>query len=221
MIVAIDYGKRRCGYAAGAMFPSKVGVVERGELFDLLGELNPKRIVFGLPFSMSGRYSRQTFEVIEVAEEVFRKIKKPVFLVDERLSTKMAHSILRESKGKIAVDAVSASILFENFINSSNNLYMIRKDLPKISIKHIEADSILVHNVGDPNILDKITAKRLDVMEYDPYIAYLFKKRLRFVERFERFLEGKYDVIITSEPEKVKELLNDGGRIISARSSAG
>ncbi len=221
MIIAIDYGKKRCGYAAGVMFPSKVGVVDREKLFTFLKDLNPEKIVFGLPFSMSGRYSCQTFEVIEVAQSVFKKLKKPVFLVDERLSTKMAHSILKESKGKIAVDAVSASILFENFINSPTNLYRIREEIPRVSIERIEADSVLVHNVEDPTILDNINARKLDVMEYDPYIAYLFKKRVRFVERFERFLEGKYDVIVTPEPEKVKELLKDGGRIIRARSSVG
>ena len=221
MIVAIDYGKKRCGYASGVMFPSKIGVVDREKLFAFLKDLNPEKIIFGLPFSMSGRYSCQTFEVVEVAETIFKKLKKPVFLVDERLSTKMAHLILKESKGKMAVDAVSASILFENFVNSPINVYRIREDVPRISVGCIEADSVLVHNVEDPTILDNINAKTLDVMEYDPYIAYLFKKRVRFVERFERFLEGKYDVIITPEPKKVKELLKDGGRIIRARSSVG
>ncbi len=218
MIVSVDYGQKRCGVAWGESNPSSSTVVPKEELAEFLRELKPDVLVFGLPLSMSGRYSCQTFTVIEFAEKVrFSLGKIPVFLVDERLSTKMAHSILKETKSNVSVDAVSASLILENYLRNPEAAFMMYDELPKLTIPKISAESVLIHEVCDPGVLDSIEAKRLDVLQSDPYVAYLFKKRVRFVERMEQFLEGDYDIILSSKPDRVKDLLKRNGEMIRVK----
>lgn len=213
MILAIDFGKKRFGYAYGEIQPSNIGVTSKKGIEKMAVDLKPSVIVVGLPLSMSGRYSCQTFESIDFA----KKLKDKGFdvrMVDERLSTKIAHEILRKSKSSKPVDAVSASLIFENFIRNPDAALKIPDDLPKFDIDHIDGKRVLIHNIPDVSILDRIKAKKIDVLQENPYIAYLFKKRVNFVERFEEFLEGDYDIIITAEPEKVENLLSRGGKIV-------
>ncbi len=218
MVIAIDYGEKRCGYAFGKNGILKSGVVETGNLLDFLSSLDFETLVFGLPLSMSGRYSCQTFRVLEVAEKVKNELKTRVFLVDERLSTKMAHEILKSTRGSTPVDAVSASLILDGFLKNPTASYSIPDTIPKVILSPLEADSVLVHEVPDPDVLNFISSSRIDVLQSDPYIAYLFKKRVRFVERFERFLEGEYDIILTwKAKEELFELLKEGGELVKLR----
>ncbi len=222
MIIAVDFGDRRCGYAIGEGYVSEVGVVETRKLMDFLVSSKPDEVVFGLPLSMSGRYSCQTFKVVERAHEVKMRLGVRVFLVDERLSTKMAHDILRRTRGNTPVDAVSASLILENFLSSPSSSYPIPDEIPRVRIEPIRAGSVLIHEVPDPGVLDYVESEELDVLQSDPYTAYLFKKRVRFVERFERFLKGGYDIIVTwRASEDLEDLLAENGKIYCARSSAG
>ncbi len=215
MVVAIDYGKKRCGYAVGERFVNRNGVIETPKLLGFLSNLKPDVVVFGLPLSMSGRYSMQTFEAVEKAEVVAKKLKVDVYLKDERLSTRMAHSILKNTKGKTPVDAVSASLIFESFIASPESSYKIETILPDIEFREgIYGKNVLIHNVPSVKVLDFVEAENVDVLQENPYIAYLFKKRVEFVERFERFLKGPYDVIITTDPEKIKDFLQPEGKLL-------
>ena len=195
MILAIDYGKKRCGYAYGEIFPSKLGVASPSEVLEILEELKPEVVVVGLPLSMSGRYSCQTFEVMEFAEKI-HNLGFKVRLVDERLTTKTAHEILRSTGGNSPVDAVSASIIFEVYSKNPDSSYEIPEYLPRVDVEEIEAESVLLYNVPDPGTLERLKADRIEVLQEDPYIAYLFKKKVRFVERDIEMLKGPYDVCL-------------------------
>ncbi len=223
MKVAVDYGSKRCGVAWGKEFPSRKDVVSRKDLLPFLKDLSPSLVIFGLPLSMSGRYSCQTFEAIKLAEKVRFSLRVPVYLVDERLSTKMAHDILKKTGSSTPVDAVSASLIFESFSKNPEGAYMVYDEVPKVEIPDIAGDAVLIHEVPDTSVLEHIHAERLDVLQSDPYVAYLFKKKVRFVERFEDFLEGDYDIILTTNPGRVRDLLSGDGRLITvrARSSVG
>ncbi len=213
MIFAVDFGKKRCGYAYGEVQPSAIGVTSKKGIERMVSELKPSVIVVGLPLSMSGRYSCQTFESIDFAKKL-KDMGFDVQMVDERLSTKMAHEILRKSKSGKPVDAISASLIFENFVKNPDVALKIPDDLPKFDIDHVRGKRILIHNIPDVSVLNKVQAQEIDVLQEDPYIAYVFKKRVRFVERFEEFLKGDYDIIITTDPERVKKLLSSDGRIV-------
>ncbi len=213
MILAVDFGRKRCGYAYGEISPRNFGVTSQGGIKKLLIDINPSTVVMGLPLSMSGRYSCQTFEVIKFAEGI-KSMGFMVRLVDERLSTKIAHEILKRSGSSTPVDAISASLIFESFVRNPNSSYSIPDEIPRIDLDPLSADRILIHNIPDASVLDKIDATELDVLQKDPYIAYLFKKKVRFVERFEEFLKGDYDIIITESPERVENLLSPRGKIV-------
>ncbi len=215
MIVAIDYGEKRCGYAFGKSIASEVGVVPSGDLLNFLKSLDLEIVVFGLPLSMSGRYSCQTFKVLEIAEKVKEKLDVEVRLVDERLSTRMAHEILKATKGSTPVDAVSASLILENYLKNPENSYEIPDSIPKIEIDRIEGNRILVHQIRDPGVLDFLIADEIDVLQKDPYIAYLFHKRTgRKIERYEDYLDGGYDIILTGEDADLGYLLSPEGNLI-------
>jgi len=66
-IIAIDYGKSKCGYAIGTMFVSESGTVKTSDIQKKMEKF--REIVLGLPLSMSGNYSTQTFEVIKFWSE--------------------------------------------------------------------------------------------------------------------------------------------------------
>jgi putative Holliday junction resolvase len=205
MILAIDYGKKRCGYAYGEISPAKIGVKSPKETVQLVKDLKPDVIVVGLPLSMSGRYSCQTFEVMKFVEKLL-KYDSNIKLVDERLSTKMAHEMLKMTRNNTPVDAVSASILLDTFVRNPNASYSVPKKLAKIKPVKITGENVLVFNVPNPNVLNLIQAEEIKVFQEDPYIAYLFKKNVEFVERDLNMLDEEYDVIVTCEdiPENVK-----------------
>ncbi len=214
MKLAVDYGRKRCGYAIGEMTPAKAGVTDPEGILRIVRDMKPDAVILGLPLSMSGRYSCQTFEVLEFADKL-KKMGFDVFLVDERLTTKMAHDILKESRGNTAVDAVSASLIFESFVENPGASYKIPKELPKVEMnEEIRGKKVLILNVPDPSVLDRVEAEELDVLQRDPYFAYLFKKRVRFVERFEEFLKGPYDTVIACSDDFDEDLLEDGGKAV-------
>ena len=95
------------------------------------------------------------------------------------------------------MDAVSASLIFETYSKNPESAYEIPDELPKVNLDIIEAESALVYNVPDPGVLEKLKADRIEVLQEDPYIAYLFKKRVRFVERDPEMLKGPYEICLT------------------------
>ncbi len=109
-IIAVDYGKTKYGYAIGTLFVAESGTVNKRELFDKIKKHD--RVILGLPLSMSGNYSSQTFEVLEFGLKLLN-MGKEVYLVDERLTTKMA-----KSYGKTDDDRFSAEQLLLTYIQN-------------------------------------------------------------------------------------------------------
>ncbi|MFN6991455.1 MAG: Holliday junction resolvase RuvX [Fervidobacterium sp.] len=118
-IIAIDYGKSKCGYATGSIFVAKSGTIKTSELFK---QIQPFTIVIlGLPLSMSGNYSSQTFEVVRLALKL-KEMKKEVLLIDERLTTKMAKTYEKKED-----DRFSAEQLLLEYIQSPQRAIPLKK----------------------------------------------------------------------------------------------
>lgn len=109
-IIAVDYGKTKCGYAIGSLFVAESGTVNKRELFEKVQKQD--KVILGLPLSMSGNYSSQTFEVLEFGMKLLN-MGKEVYLVDERLTTRMA-----KSYGKTDDDRFSAEQLLLTYIQN-------------------------------------------------------------------------------------------------------
>jgi hypothetical protein len=118
----------------------------------------------------------------------------------------MAHEMLKATKSNTPVDAMSASILLDTFVRNPDASYSIPKKLPKIEPVEITAESVLVYNVPNPEILKSIRAEKMKIFQNDPYIAYLFKKIVDFVERDASMLDGEYDMVVTcgDVPESIR-----------------
>lgn len=212
MILAIDYGEVRCGLALGEKLAAKLWTVDRQKVFSEIAKLeNIDYFVIGLPLSMSGRYSQQTFKTIKFAEKLHIKFGKEVYMVDERLSS-------TPFKGRKGIDQLSAAEIFDRFVSSNTNCYRISppsklKDEQLIKLKDIEG-KVLIVNLSDTRVLKD---KSWVVFQKDPYYAYLFHKMGCHVERDQEKLENfaPFDIIIAGGMcEELKYLLNPNGRIL-------
>jgi putative Holliday junction resolvase len=120
--VALDYGSARCGVAvsdptgtlATPLEPVLRPNTRKGfnRLLAAIRELDPERVVVGLPLSLSGRDSAQTAEARAFAERLGATLGVPVELYDERFTTALA----QQRPGTAAEDSRAAAVLLEDWL---------------------------------------------------------------------------------------------------------
>lgn len=130
-ILAIDYGKARCGLAATDDFQiiaSGLETVETKQLFAFLAKYfsqnKVEAIVVGLPTDLKGNMSQIESEILKFLEKFKSEFPDiAVHRFDERFTSKMASFYIsqsgknkkkREEKGLI--DKVSATLILQNFL---------------------------------------------------------------------------------------------------------
>ncbi|WP_069292633.1 Holliday junction resolvase RuvX [Fervidobacterium thailandense] len=184
-IIAVDYGKVKCGYAVGTLFVAESGTVSKKELFEKIKAHD--KVILGLPLSMSGNYSSQTFEVLQFGLKLL-DLGKEVYLVDERLTTKMA-----KTYGKIDDDRFSAEQLLLTFIqNPATGTKFSKKttecELDKGVCKLENNQTLIVFEVPIDEKLGpllRVDSKDAAAVGFsrDPYTAYTMFKNGLFVLR--------------------------------------
>ena len=130
-ILAIDYGKARCGIAATddmQIIASGLDTVSTPLLTEFLkkyfGENKVDEVVIGLPVDLKGNISEVETDIlqfIEIFEKEFPAVKVNRF--DERFTSKMASFFISQSgkskkqrQQKGLIDKVSATIILQNFL---------------------------------------------------------------------------------------------------------
>ncbi|WP_267404274.1 MULTISPECIES: Holliday junction resolvase RuvX [unclassified Chryseobacterium] len=130
-ILAIDYGKARCGIAATddmQIIASGLDTVQTPLLVDFLkkyfGENKVDEVVIGLPVDLKGNISEVETDIlkfIEIFQKEFPTVK--VNRLDERFTSKMASFFISQSgkskkqrQEKGLIDKVSATIILQNFL---------------------------------------------------------------------------------------------------------
>ena len=130
-ILAIDYGKARCGIAATddmQIIASGLDTVQTPVLIEFLkkyfNENRVDEVVIGLPIDLKGNISEVETDIlqfIEVFKKEFPMIKVNRF--DERFTSKMASFFISQSgkskkqrQEKGLIDKVSATIILQNFL---------------------------------------------------------------------------------------------------------
>lgn len=130
-ILAIDYGKARCGIAATddmQIIASGLETVQTSLIIDFLtkyfAENRVDEVVIGLPTDLKGNVSEVEADIlkfIEVFQKEFPMIK--VHRFDERFTSKMASFFISQSgknkkkrQEKGLIDKVSATIILQNFL---------------------------------------------------------------------------------------------------------
>lgn len=130
-ILAVDYGKARCGIAATDDFQiiaSGLPTVETKNIFNFfrkyLSENTVDALVMGLPTDLKGNLNDVEADILKFLEKFkteFPAVK--IHRFDERFTSKMASFFIaqsgkskkkREEKG--LVDKVSATIILQNFL---------------------------------------------------------------------------------------------------------
>lgn len=134
VILSVDYGDVRTGVAVCdkfEMLASPVGVItERNaesladKIKAVADEKKAQKIVLGLPKNMDGTEGFRVQSCKDFSELLKEKTGLPVVFQDERLTTVSAHNILNETntrgkKRKAVVDAVSAVLILEDYIQKS------------------------------------------------------------------------------------------------------
>src|ERR1700733_9700237 len=123
-VLALDYGRARCGCAVSdptGVLASPVEAViapttRRGlaRLRTLVRELGAELVVVGLPVSLSGRDSAQTIETRAFAARLEQELPVPVELYDERFTTRLAE----RTGGRADEDSRAAAHLLESWLAS-------------------------------------------------------------------------------------------------------
>lgn len=130
-IIAIDYGKARCGVAATddmKIIASGLDTVETRFLMDFLKKYvveNPvEEVVVGLPTDLKGNVSEVETDILGFIENFKKEFPQiEVHRFDERFTSKMASFFISQSgkskkqrQQKGLIDKVSATIILQNFL---------------------------------------------------------------------------------------------------------
>ncbi len=134
--LAIDYGTKRTGLAmcdAAETIASPLTTFHgQKQLIEKIAELieseNVEAVVLGLPLNMDGSESAQTKLVLKFAERLRDRLKIPVHLQDERLSSfsaeqKLASANFTKGKMKQRLDAVAAAEILDAFLERKTSIH--------------------------------------------------------------------------------------------------
>ncbi|TFC87880.1 Holliday junction resolvase RuvX [Cryobacterium sinapicolor] len=138
MRVGVDVGKARIGLARSdshGMLATPVETVSRdhtgssdvARIEAVVADLDAVEVVVGLPLALSGNRTASTDDAVGFAEVLARSLSVPVRLVDERLSTVAAQSVLRAAGRKAktqkpVVDQVAAVIILQHALDTERAL---------------------------------------------------------------------------------------------------
>ncbi len=131
-IMSVDYGDARTGIAfcdKTELLASSYCVIEESyqpklvdKILNIIVKEKPEKIVIGLPRNMDGSYGFRADKCKELGHLISQKCNIPIDYEDERLTTVIAHDILssnnvRGKKRKAVVDAVSAVVILQDYID--------------------------------------------------------------------------------------------------------
>lgn len=135
-VLALDYGRRRIGLAVsdpGRVLATPHSAVENADppvrppraLLRAIAEIDPVRVVVGVPLEMDGSPGAMAREVREFGERLAAETELPVEEWDERLSSARASRILleaeprrsrRERKGRL--DRTAAAVILRAWLDA-------------------------------------------------------------------------------------------------------
>ncbi|WP_129408274.1 Holliday junction resolvase RuvX [Marinitoga lauensis] len=201
--IGIDYGLSKTGIAISdsiLKIATVKGTFNTNKLLTVLkNNIYKKEDIFivGLPISMSGRYSKQTFETIDFCIKLIENFKTDIFLIDERLTTQQSYTMtknfLNAKKAKKAKDQNSALFILQRYLDNSNQGIKLEKR-PIYKIENIEYNSILINDIiiKNSNIYNKA-----DILAKDPYVFWWYFKRNKKSTTLIDDLNNEYDVLLT------------------------
>lgn len=134
--LGIDFGRRRVGIAisdpGGLIARPMETLIVNGpndalrQVLALVTEYAVVGIVLGWPITLAGDISEAAQEIERFAKKLRAATAVPVFLEDERFSSRQAEAVLhaqgKRIKGnKEKIDRISAAIILQSFLDRQNN----------------------------------------------------------------------------------------------------
>ena len=130
-LLGFDFGTKRIGIAiaqevTGTANPlTTINAVKHKPDWDsiskIIDEWQPDLLVIGLPLHMDGAEQPMTQAARRFSNQLNGRYQIPVELMDERLSSNEAESILKEQSGfqdKAQVDMISAQLILQSWMAS-------------------------------------------------------------------------------------------------------
>ncbi|HNV97185.1 MAG TPA: Holliday junction resolvase RuvX [bacterium] len=123
--LGIDYGTSKIGLAISdsetkVCLPYKI--LSEGEFWnlisDILKEKNIDEIVLGIPRNLNNQDTKQTEITMNFFDKLKGEINKPVYLEDERMTSKFANNLKKNigMKNLGAEDDSSAALILDSFL---------------------------------------------------------------------------------------------------------
>jgi len=126
-VLGFDYGLRRIGVAVGtpwlgtttALKPlvARDGDTDWDAVRRLLDEWQPGLLVVGLPLNMDGTPSEMSARAERFARRLHGRFGIPFAVMDERLSTREARSLLEESgrDAEVSIHSAAACLILQSW----------------------------------------------------------------------------------------------------------
>ena len=130
--LGLDLGTKSLGVALSdklglvASFYKNINYNDEEKLIEEVKQIiikeNVEKIVLGLPKNMNNSLGERATSTIEFKEKLEKETNKEVILEDERLTTKVAESILIQAdlsrkKRKKVIDGLSAVVILQSYLD--------------------------------------------------------------------------------------------------------
>ena len=121
--LGIDWGNKRIGLAMAdsetkMAIPFRV-VKSAREVADVIKEEEIGKIIIGSPITLQGEEGSMAGEVDKFVTELKNLTGLPIEVIDERLSSREADSLMKENIGQER-DAVAAMLILQNYLDKQN-----------------------------------------------------------------------------------------------------
>ena len=129
-ILGFDFGTKRIGIAIGQEITGTVNPLttvtaikhkpDWNSISKIIAEWQPDLLVVGLPLHMDGTEQEMTQAARRFSNQLNGRYQIPIALMDERLSSNEAESILNEQSGfhdKAQIDMISAQLILQSWMS--------------------------------------------------------------------------------------------------------
>lgn len=131
-VLGFDYGAKRIGIATGQTITGTAtpittltqvnGLPDWDSIEDLVEQWKPGALIVGIPYFLDGKKSDMTKTVEKFCDELEKRFPKPVFKVNETLSSYEAESVLKKKikigkHNKQEVDKMAAAVIVQSWLD--------------------------------------------------------------------------------------------------------
>lgn len=125
VLLGFDYGQRRIGVAVGqtitatatalTTLAARDGQPDWAEVTALIEQWRPDALVVGLPLRLDGTESELSRAAQRFARRLEGRYKRPVHVMDERLSSRTAEQTRTRGGARQGLDALAAQIILQDW----------------------------------------------------------------------------------------------------------